>query len=781
MLMFFHTLTNLLLPIFVLIAAGLTAILWLLPFKQFRFGFFIAPVIGITIFSSIGLFEISVLLTNFSPVIISMIISVAFLLTLLFKKRSLLIVLHGIKKYKVFFILPAALLLLISFSSLKDGLNFLSAGQDEIQYVNNAAHILKHQHTNDPLDTLAPRFDHFPRDAVTLELSYKRTYRRGAEILLAGVMGLTSDDPFVSFTTTGIIAYLCFLLVIPAISMAYLGLNLSYALFIQFVFSISNLWIMLLFQGSLAHLFSISLFFLALTATPQLINTGKYKHGFLAGILFSGPIIFYNEVAPLIVLAPLAIVMTITAFNNISSRKNILCNTFISIVSVKIFSHAAIYGLLWNFWLIFDKVISNKIITEQPFTLNISKMIAPVYGVFTYYSTTFTNNSLAQFTDDKPLTILLFYLFIQIVAIWGFVKCKKLSSFTLGTALIVSLFAIMTASISRDNFTLMRALQYNFNYAILGLLVSLSMIKIKQLKIFFLAVIFSLISINILTLWSTLNHLFKYDVSSDPIIFRYSPNSTQWSKFFKRIANVNPESPILITGYTGTAKPLLLASIIEPRPNYMGESIRKFWQIMALSPPVYSTGSKDNPAFIKFLHYIFEDRFYDARESIKFQPNGYMDIDNKIIEMDRQSKLAVIMIGSNDPEEWGNSRLISLYRDRYSGIADIVERFVHSPIQLEVDGYDIPSTSNSPNFVKKSFKVFLNANSNSSDRELELILDTSFNLKNIIIKDPLPSNKISLNGKVISIRLPNEQKIIEFSIKTSAGLSLKNVRLVDIN
>ena len=158
-----------------------------------------------------------------------------------------------------------------------------------------------------------------------------------------------------------------------------------------------------------------------------------------------------------------------------------------------------------------------------------------------------------------------------------------------------------------------------------------------------------------------------------------------------------------------------------------------------------------------------------------------MDIDNKIVEMDRQSRLAVIMIGSNDPEEWGNSRLISLYRDRYSGIADIVERFVHSPIQLEIDGYDIPLSSMGPNFVKKSFKVLLNANSNSSDRELELILNTSFNLKNIIIKDPLPSNKISLNGNVVNIRMPSEQTTIEFSITSRNHLSFKSIRLVNIH
>ena len=148
----------------------------------------------------------------------------------------------------------------------------------------------------------------------------------------------------------------------------------------------------------------------------------------------------------------------------------------------------------------------------------------------------------------------------------------------------------------------------------------------------------SLMAINISSIWSTVQHLSKYDARSDPIILRYSPQSELWLQFLKN-ADRHENTPVLITGYNSTAKPLLIASLIEPRPNYMGASIRKFWNIMA-PPPDYAPGSEKpfKPFIAPFVHHIFSADAYGVRQDILALLPYKGDIKQGIKDMDGKSR-----------------------------------------------------------------------------------------------------------------------------------------------
>ena len=150
--MILNTLLSFSLPLLVLFAGGLTALLWLLPRQYLCYGFFIAPAVGLTVFVSLGLFEIGVLLIPLRPISLSALIGLAFVTNAWFRRSELAVIIKGIKTHRTFLVTPAALLIIIAIGTQNFGLSFLSAGQDEIQYVNNSLHILQNQHTGNQAD-----------------------------------------------------------------------------------------------------------------------------------------------------------------------------------------------------------------------------------------------------------------------------------------------------------------------------------------------------------------------------------------------------------------------------------------------------------------------------------------------------------------------------------------------------------------------------------------------------------------------------------------------------
>lgn len=765
--MILHTLFNFFLPLIILFAGGLTVLLWLLPREYLTYGFFFAPVVGLTVFASLGLFEIGVLLVPLRPPAISFFIGLAFVATAWLKRERLATILEGAKTRYIFILIPLALLLILAVDTRDYGLSFLSAGQDEIQYVNNSLQILQHQHTGDELDTLIPRIDHWPRDSITIHLSYNQSYRRGAEIFLAGVMALTGENPFVSFTVAGVVAFFCFILALPAICRAFLGMSPFYSILTQLILAASHLWIMLILQGSLANLCSLSLFCLAASAVPQFNNRKQLGASVLSGLLLAGPIIFYNEVAMAVLLTPLGVLLIISCLKNKAYLKTSLHNLPVTIAALILFSHTALFGLAILTLTLTMKTLAIESSVISPFSLSSAAgVLSPIYGIYTYYSMSFTNNWLAQLTSTTPWAIIGFVILLHVIAIWGLFRTSRPGTYVLGAALVVLVIVTLHSLKTSESFMLVRSQQYAFSYIVIGLVLAMSLIKSWWAKSPLIVITFCLVAINISTIRSTVKHLYQYDDRSDPIILRYSPRSELWTQFLK-YANRQGNTPILITGYNSTAKPLLIASLIEPRPNYMGAYIRNFWNIM--SPPPKNK---------------YSSNIYGAHRNI-FTSMPYEQIPgiNKGIEvMNEKSHLAIIMTGSDDPEEWQEKRLISRQRSRFFPIGDIIDRNQWSPLQLEIDGLSVPFDYKQMKHIDESLNIKVKQQSSETVRELELIFDSDIKEEDIALNPSFSENyQISYKGKMLSGRIigKNAQYFpIKFSRK--GGLNLKQIRMVEI-
>lgn len=773
-----HTLFSFFLPLVVLLAGGLTVLLWLLPREYLSYGFFLAPVVGLTVFASLGLFEIGVLLVPLHPIALSLFIGLAFVATAWLKRDCLITVLAGIKTHRVFLLIPLALLLILAVGTRDYGLSFLSAGQDEIQYVNNSQQILQHQHTGDALDTVVPRIDHWAHDAVTLDLSYSRTYRRGAEIFLAGVMGITGENPFVSFTVAGVVAFCCFILALPAICRAFLSMSTFYSILTQAILGASHLWIMLILQGSLANLCSLSLFCLAATAVPQLNGNRQIGGNVLAGLLLAGPIIFYNEVALAVLLVPLGLLLVISCLKNKAYLKTSLHNVPVTITALILFSHTALFGLVWMTYRMFFKTFAESAVVSPFSLLSTASVLGPIYGIYTYYSMSFTNNWLSQFTSTTPWMVIGPIALLHAIAMWALFRTRKPGAYILGAAFTVLFIVTLHSVIISQPFMLVRSQQYAFSYIVIGLVLALSLIKNWQLKLPVIAIALCLMGINISTIWSTVQHLSKYDDRSDPIILRYSPHSELWTQFLKQ-ANRQGNTPVLITGYDSTAKPLLIASLIEPRPNFMGASIRNFWNIMT---PITDKPVTQKSSFEKFMSYIFSTDAYGAHKNILAQLPYKLDIHKGIEEMNEKSRLAIIMAGSDDPEEWQEKRLISRQRKRFFPIGDIIERNQWSSMQLEIDGLSVPTEYNEMKHINDSLNIQLKQEPIETIREFELIFDSVIKEEDVVpdlgFKDTI---QLTFKGNMLTGRVIGKHvKSFPIKLTRKEGLNLKQVRLVEV-
>ena len=776
--MLLQTLLSFSLPLFILFAGGLTVLLWLLPRDHLGFAFFIAPVVGLTVFVSLGLFKIGVLLVPLSPVTLSVQIGLAFVVTAFFRRDQLKTVVAGIKTHHAFIVLPVALLTLIAFGTRDHGLSFLSAGQDEIQYVNNAVQILMHQHTGDALDTVIPRVDHWPHDAVTLDLSYSRSYRRGAEIFLAGVMGITGGNPFTSFTVAAVVAFCCFLLSLPAICRAFLGMSHFYSIVTQALLGTSHLWIMLLLQGSLANLCSLGLFCLAAAAVPLLNSSRQVGGSLLAGLILAGPIIFYNEVAMAVLLVPMGLLLVISCLNSRAYFKTCLHNVPIAFGSLVLFSHTALYGLIWMTYGLFFKTLAESAVISPLSISGTAAVLAPIYGIYTYYSQSFANNWLAQLTSTTPWPVLGPIVLLQLIAAWAFFRYRKPGAYVLGAAFLVLVTVTLHSLTISQPFMLVRSQQYAFSYVAIGLVLAVSLIKKWQIRLPVILITLGLMTINISSSWSTVQHLSTHDDRSDPIVLRYSPQSDLWMQFLKN-ADRHGNTPVLITGYNSTAKPLLIASLIEPRPNYMGVSIRKFWNIMKVGT---SVPVSEKPFIAQFVHYIFSADAYGAHHNILALLPHKVDIKQGIAEMDVKSRLAIIMSGSEDPEEWQEKRLIALKRKRFFPIGDIVERSQWSPVQLKIDGQSVAAEYSGMKHVNENLNIQVLQLPGNAVYEFEMVFDSVIREEDIA---PDPGSRknlqLSFKDKVLTgriLRLEAGSFPIKFLRKE--GLNLTELRLIEV-
>lgn len=773
-----HTLFSLFLPLIVLFAGGLTVLLWLLPREYLTYGLFLAPVVGLTVFASLGLFEISVLLVPLRPMALAFLIGLVFVVTAWLRREHLVTVLKGIKEHRAFLVIPLALLIILAVGTRDYGLSFLSAGQDEIQYVNNSLQILQHQHTGDELDTVIPRVDHWAHDAVTLDLSYSRTYRRGAEIFLAGVMGVTGENPFVSFTVAGAIAFFCFIFALPAICRAFVGMSPFYSILTQAILGASHLWIMLILQGSLANLCSLSLFCLAAAAVPQLNGNRQLGGSVLAGLLLAGPIIFYNEVAMAVLLAPLGLLLIISCLKNKAYLKTSLHNVPVTITALILFSHTALFGLAWMTYGLFFKTLAESSVISPFSLLSIASALGPIYGIYTYYSMSFTNNWLSQLTSTTPWVVIVPIVLLHVIAIWGLFRKKSPGAYVLGAALVVLLIVALHSVIISQPFMLVRSQQYAFSYIAIGLVIALSLANNWRLRFPLVVITLCLTSINLSTIWSTVQHLSKYDDRSDPIILRYSPRSELWAQFLKQV-NRQGNTPVLITGYNSTAKPLLIASLIEPRPNYMGAYIRNFWNIMA---PITDKLATQKSVFERVMGHVFSTDAYGAHKNILAQLPYKLDINKRIEGMNEKSRLAIIMVGSDDPEEWQEKRLISRQRKRFFPLGDIIERNQWSSVQLEIDGQSVPVEYYGIKHINEHLNIEFKQEPIETVREIEVEFDSVIKEEDVA-PDPNDKDKIqvSFKGKLLTVR--NDGKhALSFSIKIlrKGGLNLKQLRLVEV-
>jgi len=741
-----------LVPIILLFFFGLPFIFLLFEKKERAIAVFLAPIIGLIVFASINLIFLTFLSAKFNPSLFSIIYLSLSIFFYIYNWKNIHTILPN-KKDLLFFAIPVLIILCTIF---KYPFSFISGGQDEIQYVNNSLFLLDHQNTGDLLDTVVPRIDHWLTDAITTTLTFSNNYRRGSELFLGLVIQLTGENAYVCFTYACIIGYLIYLLSVPIFLKYCYEISYESCLFFQLIMALSWLWIMLTFQGSLANLLSLPLIILPLLAYPQLINFSSYKKTILAGILMSGPFLFYSEVVLILTLIPISL----AAILNINKLAFIKAKyVFLSFLTVLCFANISIYTVIANSYLNFINSQNSILFNVQ--AINLTQFInywSPIFGIFSYYSAFYYNQIIINLVTNHSQIFLLVTFFVYLFSSLGYIALvKKIKAVTpLFIAFLILIFIVIISLIQNQFFITIRGTQYTYQFTVIGLLFASVFFKNYLAKTFALIFLILLFLINTYSVLGTLYRLETVSHDKDTVLIRYNPYFTNWIGFKNKIDSLG-NGPILITGFNSTAKPHFLTSIIEPKSTVLGSDIQKFWKVYEID--------------------TFINKNFHLKDMLNISPKKQASsIKYELENLIHNTNSAIIPEFAQNPIDWiGENKLITWDRWRFKSIGDVLNKNTKSNIEIYIDDKLVGINSSTKIDITKSIIVNNKCSSDNSLTSYELSFNQPIQAKNITIE---PFNtKFNILDNTISIDCGYETSPF-FKILSINAMVLKNVYVV---
>jgi len=481
------------------------------------------------------------------------------------------------------------------------GFHLLVGSQDQLQYALNAEHLLHHQHTGDTLDQLVGRPDHWLLDSVTHELMYNQGYRKGAEIILAVVAGLTGLNSWQAFPITIAIAFLTLLSSLLFVGKQ-LGFSVNKQLLLQATFAVSFYFSLLHLQGSLANLLSIPLFLsVQVTGAKALSGISEQEDKYwaiLTGGLAASTFVFYSDVAFVATIAPLAIYLVFKVFTNQQTVKRLTKLTFIILLVLLLGGHQSLYS---TFQVTF--IHMKDVVTPSGFGAEISQSaflsaLGSCLGFFTFFDNSVLNGILAQFAVNYFLFLPICYLTIISFAIIGLKRNDSPAAKTLLISIVIFLLIATATLFQQDTLRFTRTIGYLVPFLLIGIvaicvepsLAHITHVKHDRFQISGLYILAAFFFFNYLSSSATFSHIFLYDQRSDPIVKRLNPAEATWVKFRHELTPLL-NTPILIAGFEDTINPHIIASAIEPLPSYLGSDIRAFMHLGKLIPDRNVLGS----------------------------------------------------------------------------------------------------------------------------------------------------------------------------------------------
>jgi len=486
---FLSNLAVLVCVLFVWSIAGLGLALLFAPSNKKGLGFLLAPLIGTVLVASLALFRIGILVAPPHPwADLSILSTVTLLIVFGVARTTSREAFNQVfrEKLKWAFLVPLLYCGMMAYLFHTEGFHTISGSQDEIQYSLSADFIYSHLHRGDALDHPGPRGDHWILDFTTMEQPYNKTQRLGAELLLGSVFSEFGILPEKAFPITTICVVASFLMVVAYLAIGSFGINLVGAMLMQTVFGLSFHFILFHFQGSLAYLCSLGMFFVAICSVARGMSKANLKLCALGGLMIAGTFIYYADAAVGVLLVPMlfSVGLGLKEMGLPIEKKRLERFVFCAMLTIgvaSLFSHQALFTAQQNF-IGNVQVMLTGILSGQP-SIGVRELLhrvapsnwqnyGPIAGLYSYYSDSAKNVIAACFFSRSPIFIVLTFILIGSLGIFGFLKKTRPESLTMALTLSFLCSLVLLSLKNQDVLRFTRSSSYSYPYALFGLMLA---------------------------------------------------------------------------------------------------------------------------------------------------------------------------------------------------------------------------------------------------------------------------------------------------------------------
>lgn len=743
---------------------GLGPSIALLPRYWKHYAFLLAPLMGMSLLVLVNLFQITVLLIPLMPrfnLVLLLMISVLLLWT--YRKETQLAWHNFCRHGLTWFWLPSfTLLLVFAWLFHNDGYHLLVGGSDQLQYCQNARQILEEMHTNSALDVPLPRQDHFVYDIATRLQPYWKSYRRGAEVMLASVTSVTGLSFEEAFPVTILSGLLTLGLILSFIGRIFLRLSFSASLLAQVTILASFYLLLFHIQGSLALIIGLAPGLVSLALLSRASSKFSWDWIILTSIIVAAYFSIYSEPALFNIIAPSILLILIQFLQSRSKGfiaiRNLFIVYLIAFICAPIAFDSVIANVLCNLKAIYSElntVSTPSIIANQPIqsgesTLELWKVSAVIFGAMSYYDLSNFNSKIGLFISDFPRIGEIVFFMLCCCGLLGYLKAKTRLALLFGSILITWSLSSLVLAHGQDSLRMTRSLHYSMPFACIGIVILASHFNfLYKNKIFWnvaswlaRVLLISFIFTNVYTNARTIDFVTSHNFNDDPILIRYNENAANWKMLHDelRVSASHDDAPVLLSGFSDTVHPVAIINNIHHQSHILGSSINNFWKIYDFNTNL--------PAHMRWMEY--NTHFSEKQFQIALQKNEHWSV--VVPRLIKQSIQAAVPVGHDFPIEWADSKDVFAHRiKRFTNICDVVYR------------NDFAVTL--PRNLVSSLKTDNKGQFRTLKTSAPILIHEQINTPHLLV--------INFDGKIGDIQLLNKNQLLEANIqKNNQQISL---------
>ena len=564
----------------------------------------LSPIVAISLITSIHEHLFFSLLQPYRPVVVytvAIALSLAFLgIALLLCRGSLATLadefIRSLARSWPFLAVPFASAIAFGCLFAVNGLEMLSAGQDELGYVETARHIANHLFTRDLSDLPWGRHDHYLAEVASRSLAYFPASRLGAFFVLADVSFFSHLSLEISFP---ILVGISIVTAIASLALLTLLLRRRAIPVIAAQTAIAASWllVMLHLQGSLSQLLSLCFRLGGLAFILwALAFTRRIGPLLLAAILGAGWLVAYHESIGFGLAMPIAVGLMIACWRAYRGRTALLRNFTVRALVCGVLIYALQSEVVHATIGVHLGLAGSSIASPAGTVLGAMWWLPPILGYHSLYDQTAINLQLVQLLAPHGAILLLGFAAIAALGFWLRLPAGPREGWA---TMVLALAALAILSAMQENALLMvRCAQMAMPHIFLGLSIlafgkrsallgrtgAAQRLRAGSAGRAATAGLWAIVvALNSFALARTVDFVNRHSQSTDPTVRHFNPDTEVWQRLRELVAQSGGD-PVLFSGFTNTPIPHMIALGLRDTPHLAGKTISSFWR--AVDPQV---------------------------------------------------------------------------------------------------------------------------------------------------------------------------------------------------